>query len=357
MLALVVFVTGYFSYYQQRKSDKIMESFKNLVPKSAIVIRDGKRKRIEADQLVVGDLVEVKGGDQIPADLRLVKNEFLRVDNSTLTGESEPQGRGLVAENENPLEAKNLLFFSTNCIEGRSNGLNFNFLLNCPTGRMTANLFPKKGSGRGIVIRTGDHTVMGRIALLATSLTADVTPLEKDLEHFIIQITFVALLCAVIFFIACYLVGLSWLNCVIYFITIIFANVPEGLLPTMTVALTLTAKRMASKSCLVKNLQAIETLGSTSAICTDKTGTLTQNKMTASHIWYCDDLKICDNVVESGGQFGQPKNIKSKVTNFFFLIVVVLMDYPNWEPLIKVCAVCSKSSFVHGHEDDPINIR
>ena len=119
MLAVVVFVTGYFSYYQQRKSDKIMESFKNLVPKSAIVIRDGQRKQISADHLVVGDLVEVKGGDQIPADLRLIKNEFLRVDNSTLTGESEPQGRGLIAENENPLEAKNLLFFSTNCIEGR----------------------------------------------------------------------------------------------------------------------------------------------------------------------------------------------------------------------------------------------
>ena len=119
MLGLVVFVTGYFSYYQQRKSDKIMESFKSLVPKSAIVIRDGKKKKIPADHLVIGDLVEVKGGDQIPADLRLVKNEFLRVDNSTLTGESEPQGRGLIAENENPLEAKNLLFFSTNCIEGR----------------------------------------------------------------------------------------------------------------------------------------------------------------------------------------------------------------------------------------------
>lgn len=167
------------------------------------------------------------------------------------------------------------------------NGLNLNIL--------------SKGSGRGLVIRTGDHTVMGRIALLATSLTPDVTPLEKDLEHFIIQITFVALLCAVIFFIACYMVGLTWLNCLVYFITIIFANVPEGLLPTMTVALTLTAKRMASKSCLVKNLQAIETLGSTSAICTDKTGTLTQNKMTASHIWYCDDLKICDEVIESNG--------------------------------------------------------
>lgn len=151
------------------------------------------------------------------------------------------------------------------------------------------------------MIRTGDRTVMGRIALLTTSLTQDITPLEKDLEHFIIQITFVALLCAIIFLIACALIGMSWLSCLIYFITIIVANVPEGLLPTMTVALSLTAKRMASKNCLVKNLQAVETLGSTSAICTDKTGTLTQNKMTASHVWNCNELKICDDLIGTNG--------------------------------------------------------
>lgn len=100
-----------------------MDSFKKLIPKYAIVIRDGKKKKISADHLVVGDLVELKGGDQVPADIRLTKNESLRVDNSSLTGESDPQSRGLVAENENPLEAKNLLFFSTNCIEGIDHNL------------------------------------------------------------------------------------------------------------------------------------------------------------------------------------------------------------------------------------------
>lgn len=252
-----------------------MDSFKHLIPKNAIVIRNGFKKKIAADHLVVGDLVEIKGGDQIPADIRIVKNEFLTVDNSPLNGESNPQTRCLTAQNENPLEAKNLLFFSTHCLEG---------------------------SGRGIVIKTGDDTVMGRIALLATGLTQDITPLEKDLEHFIIIITFVALSCAIIFYIACFLIGMSWLNCLVYFITIIVANVPEGLLPTMTVALSLTAKRMASKSCLVKNLQAVETLGSTSVICTDKTGTLTQNKMTASHIWIYDQLNVCDQLIENNGQ-------------------------------------------------------
>lgn len=153
------------------------------------------------------------------------------------------------------------------------------------------------------MIRTGDHTVMGRIALLTTGLTQETTPLERDIQHFIIQITFVALLCASIFFVACYLVGLSWLSCLIYFITIIVANVPEGLLPTMTVALSLTAKRMASKKCLVKNLQAVETLGSTSAICTDKTGTLTQNKMTAAHLWFCDELRVCDQLIYKNGLY------------------------------------------------------
>lgn len=215
-----------------------MDSFKNLVPKYAIVIRDGFKKRIAADHLVVGDLVEVKGGDQIPADIRITKNEFLRIDNSPLTGESNPQTRCLTAQHENPLEAKNLLFFSTHCLEG---------------------------TGRGIVVKTGDDTVMGRIALLTTGLQQDITPLEKDLEHFIVIITFVALNCAIIFFIACALIGMSWIKCLVYFITIIVANVPEGLVPTMTVALSLTAKRMAFKNCLVKSLSAVETLVNLSA--------------------------------------------------------------------------------------------
>ena len=119
ILASVVILTGIFSYSQEKKSSKIMDSFKDLIPANANVIRDNIRKEVLVEELVVGDLVEIKGGDQVPADVRLVTNHFLKVDNSSITGESDPQPRSLNAEHHNPLEARNLMFFSTNCLEGK----------------------------------------------------------------------------------------------------------------------------------------------------------------------------------------------------------------------------------------------
>lgn len=118
-LAGVVFISGCFSYYQEAKSANIMDSFKDLIPQSATVIRGGEKLNVEVSSLVVGDLVEVKGGDQVPADLRIVKSQGLKVDNSSLTGESEPLTRTSQCTHENPLESKNLVFFSTNCVEGK----------------------------------------------------------------------------------------------------------------------------------------------------------------------------------------------------------------------------------------------
>lgn len=143
VLTIVVFVTGCFAYIQERKSSKIMDSFKRMVPQYARVIRDGIKDTIKVEQVVVGDLVEISAGDQVPADIRIVSCRQCKVDNSSLTGESEPQMRSTDYVNDNPIEAFNLAFFSTNCIEG---------------------------SAQGIVISTGDRTVMGRIAGLAAGL-------------------------------------------------------------------------------------------------------------------------------------------------------------------------------------------
>ncbi|XP_077174102.1 sodium/potassium-transporting ATPase subunit alpha-2-like [Paroedura picta] len=257
VLAAVVIVTGCFSYYQEAKSSKIMDSFKNMVPQQALVIREGEKVQINAENVVVGDLVEVKGGDRVPADLRIISSHGCKVDNSSLTGESEPQTRSPEFTHENPLETRNICFFSTNCVEG---------------------------TARGIVISTGDRTVMGRIASLASGLEVGQTPIAMEIEHFIRIITGVAVFLGMSFFILSLILGYTWLEAVIFLIGIIVANVPEGLLATVTVCLTLTAKRMARKNCLVKNLEAVETLGSTSTICSDKTGTLTQNRMTVAHM-------------------------------------------------------------------------
>uniref|UniRef100_A0A3Q0QYN0 Sodium/potassium-transporting ATPase subunit alpha n=1 Tax=Amphilophus citrinellus TaxID=61819 RepID=A0A3Q0QYN0_AMPCI len=305
VLASVVIITACFSYYQEAKSSKIMDSFKNMVPQQALVVRDGKKQSINTEDVVVGDLVEVKGGDRIPADLRIISAHGCKVDNSSLTGESEPQTRSPDFSNENPLETRNIAFFSTNCVEG---------------------------TARGIVINTGDNTVIGRIATMASSLESGKTPIAIEIEHFIQIITTVAVLLGVTFFILSFILGYSWLASVIFLIGIIVANVPEGLLATVTVCLTLTAKRMAKKNCLVKNLEAVETLGSTSTICSDKTGTLTQNRMTVAHMWFDDQIHEADTTEnQSGTAFDRSS--------------------PTWAALSRIAGLCNRAVFLAEQEN------
>ena len=273
-LAVVVIVTGIFSYYQEAKSSRIMDSFKNMVPQQAIAIRNGEKKNLRAEELVVGDIIDIKFGDRVPADIRVLKSHGFKVDNSSLTGESEPQLRTSEFTHDNPLETRNIAFFSTNAVEGTCTG---------------------------IVIRTGDRTVMGRIANLASGLDTGETPIAREIGHFIHLITGVAVFLGVSFFMIAFILGYYWLDAVIFLIGIIVANVPEGLLATVTVCLTLTAKRMARKNCLVKNLEAVETLGSTSTICSDKTGTLTQNRMTVAHMWYDNKIHEVDTTENQSG--------------------------------------------------------
>jgi len=307
VLTAVVTVTGIFSYYQESKSAKIMESFKNLVPQYALVRRDGEKVTITAAELTLGDIVEVKFGDRVPADLRVLEARGFKVDNSSLTGESEPQARTPEFTHDNPLETRNLAFFSTNAVEG---------------------------TAVGMVVNIGDNTVMGRIAGLASGLESDETPIAKEIAHFIHIITGVAVFLGVTFFIIAFILGYNWLDAVIFLIGIIVANVPEGLLATVTVCLTLTAKRMASKNCLVKNLEAVETLGSTSTICSDKTGTLTQNRMTVAHMWFDNKIVEADTSEDQSGSQG-----------------AAWKESGGWKTLERVGMLCNRAEFKTGQEN------
>nr|CAD7440082.1 unnamed protein product [Timema bartmani] len=308
VLAAVVIITGMFSYFQERKSSKIMESFKSMVPQFATVVREGEKVTLRAEELVRGDVVEIKSGDRVPADVRIVECQGLKVDNSSLTGESEPQSRSPECTNENPLETKNLAFFSTNCVEGL---------------------------GKAIVISCGDNTVMGRIAGLASGLETGDSPIAKEIHQFIRLITALACCLGITFFIIAFILGYHWLDAVVFLIGVIVGNVPEGLLATVTVCLTLTAKRMASKNCLVKNLEAVETLGSTSVICSDKTGTLTQNRMTVSHMWYDNQLIEADTTEEQTGEH----NLNASL---------------GYKALIRCGTLCNRAEFKPGQENIPV---
>ncbi|ODN01960.1 Sodium/potassium-transporting ATPase subunit alpha [Orchesella cincta] len=308
VLTVVVVVTGIFSYYQESKSSKIMESFKNMIPQYATVIREGMKMSIQAEEVTIGDIVHVQFGDRIPADIRIIESKGLKVDNSSLTGESEPQRREPKCTNENPLETRNLAFFSTNAVEG---------------------------TGIGVVIRIGDNTVMGRIAGLVSRLDSGDTPIAKEIAHFIHIITVVAVMLGLALFISALSLGYYWLDAVIFLIGIIVAWVPEGLLATVTVCLTLTAKRMAKKNCLVKNLEAVETLGSTSAICSDKTGTLTQNRMTVAHFWF-------DNRIVETDTTEDQSRVKFDTNSEAFKL------------LERTATLCSRAEFKCGQQGIPV---
>merc|ERR1711992_91480 len=310
VLTTVVVVTGIFSYYQESKSSSIMESFKNLVPQYALIIRNGEKIEIKAEELTIGDIVEVKFGDRVPADLRAIECRNFKVDNSSLTGESEPQARSPEFTHDNPLETKNLAFFSTNAVEG---------------------------TAKGMCVNIGDNTVMGRIAGLASGLESGETPIAKEIAHFIHLITAVAVFLGVTFFIIAFILGYHWLDAVIFLIGIIVANVPEGLLATVTVCLTLTAKRMASKNCLVKNLEAVETLGSTSTICSDKTGTLTQNRMTVAHMWFDSKIQEADTSEDQSSSKG-----------------AAWKESSGWKTLERVGMLCNRAEFKGGQEGESI---
>ena len=270
VLIMVVFISATFGYLTESKADSVMEGFKKLVPKKTKVLRDGNISIIDAEELVPGDVVDFGDGDQVPADIRVAAANDVKVDNSSLTGEPEPQERYpdlQIGSNGKPvtvpLEAQNLMFYTTIIVAG---------------------------SGRGIVIGTGDRTVMGQIAGLASeSSSEEQTQFQKEVDVFIKYISVLAIMIGVTFIlIGIFVAGADAIAMVVFAIGIIVGTVPEGLLLTLTVSLALSAKHMYSKNVLVKGMPSVENLGSTTVIASDKTGTLTQNRMTVTGqtIWH-----------------------------------------------------------------------
>ena len=225
-----------------------MASFKNFIPPKAQVWREGRKKEIPAKELVPGDIFEIGLGDNMPSDVIIIKSSEMKVNNASLTGESEELVRVPNDGNRNIFESNNVGFFGTACTNG---------------------------SGTGIVFKTGDATVIGQIATLAQTAEAGETLISREIGRFVKIIAVIAISMGVIFFFINLGYGSDIVSNIVYCIGILVANIPEGLQITVTVSMALAAKRMAARKVLVKNLQSVETLGCTSCICSDKTGTLT----------------------------------------------------------------------------------
>ena len=265
VLFAVVILTVLMSFSQERKTIKTMAAFKNILPSTAVVLRDGVRQDIEARSLVVGDIVMLSLGQKVPADVRLLSTSSLKAENGAITGESEPvelDASAVYVLGETPVEeAKNIAFNGSLILDG---------------------------SGIGVVLATGDKSLIGRIAALTTGTEVRQSSMEIEVQRFVRFISILAISMAVVFFIidVARRSGVGALNSFINgFLVIIVANVPQGLPATVTSLQLIVAKRLAGKKVFVKRLDAVETLGAVTVIASDKTGTLTMNKMTVVDGW------------------------------------------------------------------------
>jgi calcium-translocating P-type ATPase len=259
-IVVVILLNAVLAYVQELQAERATEALKRLLPQRARVRRDGSECEVDATALVPGDVVLLAEGDRLSADVRLIDGS-LEVDMAPLTGESQPVVRAAAAVKRaaSVLESEDLVFAGTMC-----------------TG----------GEAQGVVYATAMATQLGRIAALSQRVKAEVSPLQRQVNRVAWLIAAIAVSAGVLFFFAgTTLAGLSLAAAVTFAIGLLVANVPEGLLPTITLSLAGGVRRMAARRALVKRLTAVETLGSTDVICTDKTGTLTEGTMGVRLLW------------------------------------------------------------------------
>jgi magnesium-transporting ATPase (P-type) len=248
----VILLNAAFALLQERQAERAVEALAAFLPEHVAVLRDGRHRLVEASQLVPGDVVVLTEGDRVPADARLIAGS-LQIDTSALTGESVPVTREAgEPETDILLEARDLVFSGTSCTGGQAHAL---------------------------VYATGMQTELGRISALSERIGRDESPLERQVRRVAKLIALVAVAVGVGFLPLGLLAGLPFSDALVFAVGLLVANVPEGLLPTITLALAVGVRALAKEGALVKRLSAVETLGSTTVICTDKTGTLTLNRM------------------------------------------------------------------------------
>ncbi|KAL1412745.1 hypothetical protein Q8F55_000492 [Vanrija albida] len=318
ILLVVIVLSTAFNAWQDWSTSRVMASISDMLPQDVVVLRNGAQEHVEAKQLVNGDLVYISLGNKLPADVRFLEvSSDLKLDRAVLTGESEPIGGTVDSTDDNFLETKNIGLQGTLCVSG---------------------------SGLGVVIQTGDLTVFGRIAKLSSTGAPSMTTLQREIMHFVLIIVAAALSIAILVII----LWAAWLNpkhkgfitpatLVIDVVSVMVAFIPEGLPVCVTLSLAVIATTLSRNKVLCKTLMTVETLGSVSVLCSDKTGTLTQNVMTVTNAAVLDDefptLEARDRLVAN----------------------VPTAD--NVRQLAAVAGVCNAALFDEATLDQPIGLR
>ena len=302
IIVAVILLNGVIGTIQEAKAEKALEALKKMSSPTCVAKRDGKLVEIKAEDLVVGDVVEIEAGRTIAADLRLIETNSVKIEEASLTGESVPslKDANVVFDKEVPLGDRiNMAYMSTNVVNGR---------------------------GTGVVVSTGMNTQVGKIADLIKNEKDEMTPLQKRLADLgkLLGLLTVAL-CVALFVIAL-IQKRDTYAMLLSAISLAVAAIPEGLPAVVTIVLALGVQRMVKVNTIVRKLPSVETLGAVSVVCSDKTGTLTQNKMTVKKVYYSNTLAdveeanncglliegmvLCnDAVIEDGQAIGDPTEI------------------------------------------------
>ncbi|WNY27321.1 calcium-translocating P-type ATPase, PMCA-type [Methanolapillus ohkumae] len=265
IISIVVILNAVLGTVQEAKAESSIEALKKMAAPNARVLRRGTIQMIPAADLVAGDVVLLEAGDSVPADLRLLTSSSLKIEEAALTGESQPVSKKIMAVEAASLgDRVNMAFMGTAVTYGR---------------------------GSGVVVATGMQTEIGHIANQLTSTVKEITPLQKQLNQISKAISVLVIVIAALVFVIGYLGGSDMIDIFLTAVSLAVAAIPEGLVAVVTIVLALGMSRMAKRGALVRRLPAVETLGSTQVICSDKTGTLTQNKMTVQKVWNFGDIE------------------------------------------------------------------
>jgi len=312
VILIIVILNGLFGFFQEYKAEKAIRALKQLSVPHTIVIRHGKQMKINSKELVPGDVIALRSGDNIPADCRIIKLSNLQVNESSLTGESLPVekiikkllGKKIVNDQ------KNMLFLGTNVTYGNA---------------------------LAVVTKTGMQTELGKIAYLIQESEKRKTPLQKNLDAFGKRISVLILTASAIIAAVGIIQGKPAVEMFIVGVSIAVAAIPEGLPAVITITLALGLQRMASKNALVRKLPAVETLGSVSVICSDKTGTLTKNEMTVKQIFSGNELfEVTGEGYDYNGYF----SLKNKRVNAH--------DHKALLKNLEIGLICNDSKFDEG---------
>ena len=307
-IMVIVLVNGFIGFFQEQKAEKSLEKLKELSAPVASVLRDGEWMKIPSKEVVVGDVMKITSGDRLTADIRIVKSSGIETEESTLTGESLPVMKHATAITREKLDAQdqvNMAFMGT---------------------------LVTRGSGIGIVVGTGMDTVMGQIASLMVKTKKMTTPLEHKLAELgKILIVVVLILTALVVGIGVHN-GHPVYDMFLAGVSLAVAAIPEGLPAIVTVALSLGVQRMIRRKAIVRKLSAVETLGCASVICSDKTGTITENQMTVKEIYLNDEhLFVSGDGYDVNGEFFLNKD---KVDH----------NHPNLESMLLYGMLCNHAS-------------